>query len=74
MIDYAAIRLKETNFETREIVEELIGKIIADPHQTIDLTFISSFFEDFVHEDLMERTCGICRDRTDNCRHAKETV
>ena len=74
MINYAAIRLKETNFETREIVEELIGKIIADSHQTIDLTFISSFFEDFVHEDLMELTCGICRDRTDNCGHTKEII
>ena len=74
MIDYAAIRLKETNFETREIVEELIVKIIADSHQTIDLAFVSSFFEDFTHEDLTELTCGICRDRTDNCGHTKEII
>ena len=71
MIDYAEIRLKELNFETRETIEELIEKLRDDPHKTIDIERISDFLEDFTYEDLIENDCGICMKRTDKCDCSK---
>ncbi len=71
MIDYAKSRLEELNFETREVIEELIEKLKDDHNKTIDIERISDFLEDFTYEDLTEYTCSICMKRTDKCDCSK---
>lgn len=71
MIDAAESRLKETNAETREFIEDIVDNLWNDIFGTIDLEFIAAFLGEFSSEDLTDYTCGICMYRTDKCDCSK---
>lgn len=54
MIDEVKDRLKETNAETREFLEDFIEKLKEDVNRTLDLEFIAFFLQEFSYEDLTE--------------------